>query len=603
MQEIYRILKFGKKIKPYFIGIAFLVLINSFLQLPIPFLIGKITDKLINYNVENGSTKAIIGMVIMIGVIEVSRALISNINGYLGDIMTEKLTTELWSKFYTHIMSLGVDFFDARKSGELVSQMERGNISIINFIHMMSNNFLSMFITVIISLVAISFYSWPVAVILLVILPIYIKITKISSEKFQKREHQKNAVVDSIWARIVESISQVRVVKIFRRENIEYQNGHKGRKKIEDIEVIKSKEWHYYDFYRQAILGIGIAVIVAYIVWQTIRGYITIGEMTILLTLVNQTRFPLFGTSFVIENGQRAITGSTDYFKILDTKPSIIDAEDAKDYQFQTGDIEFKDVFFNYGDDSKHVLKGVSFSFPGNQKTAIVGESGQGKTTITNLICRFYDTNSGVIRIDGHDIKELTQASLRDNISVVFQDSILFSGTILENILYGLPAKKLHELKKDQLEKLAIEAAKKADADNFIQGFTDGYQTIVGERGVKLSGGQKQRISIARAFIKDAPILILDEATSSLDTRAEIEVQDALNKLMRDRTTIIIAHRLSTIATVDQIITIKDGLVEEIGSPEVLAKGNGTYANLLKLQSERDRFSQIENKFREYEIS
>ncbi|MGO1380456.1 MAG: ABC transporter ATP-binding protein, partial [Corynebacterium sp.] len=338
----------------------------------------------------------------------------------------------------------------------------------------------------------------------------------------------------------------------------------------------------------------------------------TLGELVLLVQLVPVAKQPATMMSWLVDSAQRAAAGSREYFEAMDELeepttspvllaasreygPSVVDAqavEDAVpsppepvpgcDRPGGTPVFEFDDVSFGY-DADEQVIHQVSFAAGHNEKVALVGESGGGKSTLVNLLLGLYRPTDGTLRVCGHDIRELSAAQLRGMVGVVFQDAALFSGTIRENIAYGRPHATDEEIR---------EVAERANADAFIRNFPAGYDTLIGERGLRLSGGQKQRIAVARAMLKDAPILILDEATSALDTRAERAVQAGLEELMVGRTTLVIAHRLSTIATVDTIVTLDAGRVDETGSPAELATSGGIYAELLRLtasSSDADR--------------
>jgi ATP-binding cassette subfamily B protein len=306
---------------------------------------------------------------------------------------------------------------------------------------------------------------------------------------------------------------------------------------------------------------------------QAVNGHFSAGQAVALILYAMQIRIPIFTISFLVENTQKAVADSRDYFEVMNLKPHIADQPGAKKLNVKKGAIEFDHVSF--ANDNKPVLNDISLTIKPDTKVALVGESGEGKTTLTNVLLRLYEPQNGAIFIDSQNINEVSQKSLRQNIGVVFQDPALFSGTIRENIAYS-------DLKASPAKVEA--AAKAANAHEFIKELEKGYDTQIGERGLKLSGGQKQRIAIARALLKDAPILVLDEATSSLDSKSEQMVQEALERLMKGRTTIIIAHRLSTIQNVDEIITLQGGKVSEVGSPAELAKSGGIYDQLLKLQ-------------------
>lgn len=353
----------------------------------------------------------------------------------------------------------------------------------------------------------------------------------------------------------------------------------------------QSKHWHTRDVQRRLALNIIFLGVYMYIFIRGAQGSLTPGQVVTLILYAMQIRIPIFTISFLVESTQKAVADSRDYFEIMNLKQETIDTAYAKPIQVTDGRIEFENVSFGYNDKSI-ALRNISFSLKPGTKTALVGESGEGKTTLMNLLLRFYDPMSGIIYIDGQNIKNITHKSLRENIGIVFQEPYLFSGTIRENISYANPNATLRQIKK---------AASAANAHEFISKFDKGYETEIGERGLKLSGGQKQRIAIARAILKDAPVLILDEATSSLDSKSERMVQEALEQLMNGRTTIIIAHRFSTIQNVDQIVTIKNGQIDEIGTPKELAKSGGIYDTLLRLQT--GKLKNAERKLQQYEIS
>ncbi|MEI7818804.1 MAG: ABC transporter ATP-binding protein [bacterium] len=594
MKDIIRILKFSSSLKKYYITIASFVIILAFLNLVNPFLTKWLVDLIGSFN--KGEAVSMQDAIIPLGLMLVAglaTAILSNINGYLGDRMSIKLNSLLSYRYYEHLMSLPIEYYDSEQTGKITARLERSISSLSQLMNALANNFVQFFLTTIVTLVAIAIYSWPVAILLVIIFPTYIWITHLSSNAFQKRQAVINKNIDIANGRFVESIGQIRVVKSFVRELGELKFFKSKRSTIEVVARNQSIEWHTYDVYRRLTLSGVFFAIFAIIVWQALQGAYSVGTAVLLITLANQAQFPLFGSSFIIEGLQRAQSDSKDYFEIMEKKSTIIDKPEAKKLKVSEGQIEFDSVEFSY-DNGGRVLNDVSFTIPAHSKVALVGESGEGKSTIANLIVRFYEAQAGEIRIDGAPIEGVTQESLRRQVGIVFQDPSLFSGTIEENIAYGLGRKHTQ----DELER----AAKMANANEFIAKLSDKYQTQVGERGVKLSGGQKQRIIIARALLKNPPILILDEATSSLDAKAESQVQEALERLMVGRTTIIIAHRFSTIAGVDLIIGLKGGKIVEQGAPDDLAKlKGGIYAELLSLQTAGTE--KLKKKLKQFDIA
>jgi ATP-binding cassette subfamily B protein len=575
MKHIWRIIKFTGSLWRYYAGIAvFTILIAAMSQLT-PLLTKGVVDE-ITRGVTGGTAdvKLVAIFAAAIFASEIGLTLFSNFGGYLGDMVSAKQQRILSQRYYAHIMSLPQRYFDTELTGKIISRMNRGIRQITDYTQMLSNNFLQFIFSTIFTLIIVAFYSWEVALMLLTLYPVFVWMTARTSKKWQIYQKDINENIDIANGRFAESVSQVRVVKSFVQEARELKFFGGFMQKVVTTTSPQSKYWHKHDIIRRSVLAVINLAIYAFIFIRTAEGQFTIGEMVLLVQYAQLIRIPLFSISFLVDRTQRAIADSKDYFAVMDEQPEMGEAESAPDLRVSAGKIEFRDVTFGY-DKGKPVLKKLNFEIKPDTKIALVGESGQGKTTISNLLMRLYEPTSGTILIDGQDINKVNHVSLRQSVGTVFQESALFSGTIRENISYAKP---------DALDEQIISAAKAANAHEFVSKFEKGYDTEIGERGLRLSGGQKQRIAIARAILKDAPILVLDEATSSLDSRSENMVQEALERLMKNRTTLIIAHRLSTIQNVDTIITLKNGQVDEIGTPERLARSGGIYDELLKLQ-------------------
>lgn len=576
MKEIIRIIRYSWDLKRYYIWSTVFVVITSLLAQATPFFLKFLVDGLDRSKHPNLPSAGYF-MWLLIGILAVNiiTTILSNIQGYIGDRLGAKLNTLLSQRYYDHILKLPLSYYDNEIAGRITSRLERSINTISSLMNAFANNFIGFFLTAAITLVILAIYAWPVALLLGLLFPLYIWLTTLSSRSWQAKQHHINTDTDINQGRFVESISQIRAVKSFVTETIESRFFASQRRKIERQTARQSREWHWYDIARRLGLNIIFFGIYAYVVYQTYRGRYSLGDLTLLVQLVTQAQFPLFASSFIIDNLQRASAGSTDFFAVMQTQPTITDQPNAATCKVTAGQVAFNQVHFAYTN-GQPVLQDISFTVQPGSKLALVGESGEGKTTLANLLLRFYEPSSGAITVDGQSVADVTQASLRQNIAVVFQEPALFSGTVRENVSYGTPKATEHQIQ------AAVTAA---NANNFIAKLPQGLDTQIGERGVKLSGGQKQRLAIARAILKNAPILILDEATSSLDSKAEHEVQKALERLMHGRTTIIIAHRLSTIASVDTIVALRGGRITEQGTPAELAAGNGLYAELLALQT------------------
>ena len=481
-------------------------------------------------------------------------------------------------------------YFDNQATGTIIARLDRSIANVTQFIQSFANSFLPMLLQVVAILAITAYYYWPLTILLALLFPLYMWLTALTSKRWQRFEKEKNANIDEGNGRFAEVIGQVKVTKSFVAEVRELDKFGTHYNNTVDITRPQSRWWHSMDTVRgiamtAVFLGIYLILFV-----RTLHGDFTIGEMVMLIQMVTMARQPAQMMSWIVDAAQRAIAGSRDYFKVMDEPneptanrelvaatqstgvPELTQVTHAP-LEVREPVVAFDDVSFAYNP-GEPVLEGLTFSAREGEKIALVGESGGGKSTIVNLLLGLYPLHDGTLTICGRNLEDLSVEELRASSGVVFQEPALFSGTVAENIAYGKPGATREEV---------IDVAKRANAHDFITRFKDGYDTVIGERGLRLSGGQKQRVAVARAMLKDAPILVLDEATSALDTKAERAVQAGLDELMKDRTTIMIAHRLSTIADVDTIITLDNGRIDEIGSPAELAASGGIYSELLTL--------------------
>lgn len=582
---------------PYYLVILLCSIFTAVASLATPFVLKFATDAVVaSLNGKGGSTVRIIftfaGLYL---VVQLFMTVVSNYGGYKGDIMGQKMRSLLSTRYFHKLLSLPQSYFDTQLTGSVVSRLNRSIAEVTFFIKSMSNNFFSLIVTTVAVLVVLFIYYWPLAVLLLIIYPSYLWLTGLTSKKWQVWEKDKNEHVDRAGGRFNEVISQLRVVKSFGTQARELAGFAGHFTSTVSLTEHQSKHWHSMDVFRRAILNLIFFAMYLLIFWKTLTREFSLGDMVLMIQLMSMASQPVSMLSWIIDSAQRAVAGSREYFEVMSlpddpragsvippTVTSTIDAvrsgsgsvpePDTRDLPDPV--VEFRGVDFAY-DHEEPVLHGIDLSIRRGEKIAFVGESGGGKSTLMSLLQGLYMPSKGSVRVAGFDTSTSTLGQLRSAMGMVFQDASLFSGTIAENISYARP---------DATREEIVDAARQANADVFVQGFTDGYDSLIGERGLKLSGGQKQRIAVARAILKDAPILILDEATSALDTRSERVVQDALDRLMVGRTSLIIAHRLSTISAVDRIVTLENGRILEIGTPAELAQSGGVYAELLRLQ-------------------
>lgn len=489
----------------------------------------------------------------------------------IGHIMGSKIETDMRSDFFKHLEKLSFGFYDNTKVGQLMSRLTSDLFDVTEFAHHCPEEFFIAGIKIVASFIILCSFNVPLTLILFAVIPIMITVLAYFNKKMKAGFRESRKTVGELNAQVEDSLLGIRVVKSFANEDIEISKFEKGN---QTFLKVKKMVYHYMAGFQSSTRffeGFMYIVIIVSGAIFLINGYIEVADFIAYVLYVSTLLVSIRRIVEFAEQFQRGMTGIERFSEIMDTEPDIENAPDAKELTNVSGEIQFKNATFSYGEGLDNVLTNINLTITKGENIALVGPSGSGKTTICNLIPRFYELTEGEITIDGNDISKVTLDSLRKNIGIVQQDVYLFSGSVKENIAYGMPGATDEEI---------IEAAKLAGAHDFILTLVDGYDTYVGERGVKLSGGQKQRISIARVFLKNPPILILDEATSALDNESEHLVQKSLEKLQVGRTTLTIAHRLTTIKNADRILVLTDDGIKEQGTHDELINRNGIYASL-----------------------
>lgn len=532
-----------------------------------------VTRRMLNDLIPNRNYQMIILFGLLLLAIYVIRMLLNYFIQYQGHMMGTYMQAQMRSDMFNHLEKLPFHFYDNHETGKIMSRMTNDLMDISELAHHGPENLLISTITVIVSFIYLSSINWKLTLIIFACVPFLVLIALLLRKKMRDAFMDSRRSVAVINAALESSISGIRVTKAFT-------NAQKEQEKFEDgngqfIEARRKAYRSMGQFHSTTSFVTDIFNVVVLIAGGLFlyNNQIVFGDYSAFVVSVSLFISPVMTLINFMEQYQNGVTGFERFLEIIDAEPEY-DAEGAVDAGRLEGHIEFRHVTYAY-EGSKDVLQDVSLNIEKGKTYALVGPSGGGKTTICHLIPHFYDITEGQLLLDGRDIHELTMESVRRNIGIVQQDIYLFNASIRENILYG---------RLDATEEEVVEAAKRANIHDYILTLPDGYDTQIGERGVRLSGGQKQRLSIARVFLKNPPILILDEATSALDNTTEILIQQALDELCRGRTTLVVAHRLSTIKNADEIAVIADGKIVEQGGHEKLMAQNGLYAKLYNQQ-------------------
>ncbi|WP_296137252.1 ABC transporter ATP-binding protein [uncultured Tessaracoccus sp.] len=582
MRNIVRIVSNARELWPLYAGIIVGAVVTTATTLLMPFIISHATQTVVD--MSGGERDAAVMPLVWLAVallgVMLLNSVATNVTGYLGDMMSTRIRRILSHNYFHKLLRLPQRYFDTELTGTIISRLDRSITTVSQFLQVFANGFFTTILTVLVVLVVAAWHSPWLALLLIVIYPTFVWLTAITSKRWQVWEKEKNRHYDTAGGRFAEVVGQLRVVKSFTTEPAELRHFDERYDDAITLTAQQSRFWHWMDVARRGALDLVFFLVYLIIFVATARGTFSIGSMVLLIQLIQIAKAPVTSMSYYVDTMQRAVTGSNEYYRVMDEpdepyNPLDERADKAIEWSDDDPVIELRDVDFGYEADTL-VLHDINLAIRRGERIAFVGESGGGKSTLVNLLLKLYAPDAGTVRVRGQDVTTTPTRALRRQIGVVFQDASLFSGTVRDNLHYGDPTADDDALRA---------AARRSNALHFIDQLPQGFDTPIGERGVKLSGGQKQRIAVARAMLKDAPILVLDEATSALDTKAERQVQAGLDELMAGRTALIIAHRLSTISSVDRIVTLRDGTIDEVGSPAELAQTNGIYAQLLALQA------------------
>ncbi|MCQ6563295.1 ABC transporter ATP-binding protein [Paenibacillus mendelii] len=576
------LIRIGKYFLPYWkqtVLVMFILLLTSVLGLLPPLFIQHIVDRAL----PNKDMQLLVILVLASLGTTVTSGLLGVLQNYLNSFISQNIVYDMKNQMYLHLQKMPLQFFSNVKQGEVITRMTSDISGIQGVFNTNVVNFVSNLFVLVTTSVTLIILNWKLAILGMVVVPLFIVPTrkmgnirwKLAKQTQEKMSEQNHIIQETL------SVSGYLLMKLFTRDTKEYSSFQTVNAESTRLQIRESMAGRWFMMLLTTFTSIGPMLIYLFGGYLFIQGEITVGGIIGFVALLNRFYSPVGQMTNLYVNIKRSVALFERIFEYFDMKPRITDAGSTLSIDTTKPDIEFRDVCFSYQEDTP-ALREVSFTAASGTMTALVGPSGAGKTTITNLIPRLYDLNSGSIRIGGTDIRDFTLESLRSHIGLVTQDSYLFNGTIKENLLYA---------KSDASDQEIIDACQAAYIHDDIVKFPDGYDTVVGNRGIKLSGGEKQRISIARVLLKNPTIIIMDEATSSLDTVSEYYIQKAMHQLLHNKTSIVIAHRLSTIMAADKILVLQDGAIIEEGTHEHLLDQQGLYKELYDKQFERKVFT------------
>lgn len=573
-----RLLAYYRPYMGLFFADMFFALVAAAISLTYPMVVRYITNHVFaEYELSKAAPIILQLLFVMLGlaILEfVSTFFIS----YQGHIMGAKMEYDMRNDLFTHYQKLSFTFYDNQKTGQLMSRITNDLFDISELCHHGPEDIVISIIKSVGAFVILFGINPWLTLLVFAFLPVMFLFANHMKVKMNRAFRKNRERIAEINAQVEDNLSGIRVVKSFANEEAEIDKFHEGNSRF--VESKKNSYWSMASFHSGLTLFtalINVAMIAGGSLFIS-YGIIEISDLLTFLLYINTLIEPVRKLINFTETFQNGMTGFERFCEILDIEPDIMDSKNALTLSDVRGEIEFKNVAFKYNGTNSEVFRNINLKVEAGEYVALVGSSGVGKTTMCSLIPRFYEVSEGSITLDGTDIRNISLRSLRRNIGIVQQDVYLFAGTVKDNIRYG---------NLDATDEEVIEAAKNANAHDFIMELPDGYDTFIGQRGIKLSGGQKQRLSIARVFLKNPPILIFDEATSSLDNESEKVVQDSLERLAKNRTTFVIAHRLSTIRNAKRILVLTEKGIKETGTHEELLEKNGIYAALYRMTYER----------------